>query len=402
MSGLFAPAIGGRDVVPVSAPWGVASRSCASSGRPARAPSLASPAFRGLFPPRNARLGRGGIGRVQRSGGRYRGARRAPRALWPRHGLVPSTWQRPGPLQASRRRPPAGPEAPPAPTSSRTHNQPGRATGASGGGSTYWPRPTARTRSRRRQRARSPSGGDDLYGARETPVAAFHPGRHPPARAARPDPAHAPRHRTALRRLQGPRRPAHADLGGRDDRQPTDPAPAKLLQQLRKHRQRGAFRGEEERRARLVAELQKARLTGVRFKVPADTMSAKLANLPEGFPVARGRIKVRNRRSPGSQSPRRAGRETAPAETPPATAGATETAGRGSRRRPLPSGAAAPPRTDTAPPRGRSSETPASADNTSRHSGPLKNVSCWAPCVRSSVGSRSIVIRRARPCRRRR
>ena len=45
----------------------------------------------------------------------------------------------------------------------------------------------------------------------------------------------------------------------------------KLLQQLKKHRQRGAFRGEEERRARLVAELQKARLTGVRFKVPAET-----------------------------------------------------------------------------------------------------------------------------------
>ena len=57
----------------------------------------------------------------------------------------------------------------------------------------------------------------------------------------------------------------------------------KLLQQLKKHRGRGAFRGEEERRARLVAELQKARLTGVRFKVPAETMSAKLANLPEGF-----------------------------------------------------------------------------------------------------------------------
>ena len=54
-------------------------------------------------------------------------------------------------------------------------------------------------------------------------------------------------------------------------------------------------------------------------------------------------------------------------ETDP-PAGATETAGRGSRRRPLPSRAAAPPRTDTAPPRGRSSETPASADNTSRHS----------------------------------
>ena len=62
------------------------------------------------------------------------------------------------------------------------------------------------------------------------------------------------------------------------------------------------------------------------------------------------------------------GRETAPAETPPATAEATDTAGRGSRRRPPPSRAAAPPRTDTAPPRGRSSETPAAADNTSRHS----------------------------------
>ena len=33
------------------------------------------------------------------------------------------------------------------------------------------------------------------------------------------------RHRAALRRLQGPRRRAHADLRGRDDRQPTDPAP---------------------------------------------------------------------------------------------------------------------------------------------------------------------------------
>ena len=67
----------------------------------------------------------------------------------------------------------------------------------------------------------------------------------------------------------------------------------KLLQQLKKHRARAAFRGEEERRARLVAELQKARLTGVRFKVPAETMSAKLVNLPEGVSVAPGRIEVR-------------------------------------------------------------------------------------------------------------
>ena len=59
------------------------------------------------------------------------------------------------------------------------------------------------------------------------------------------------------------------------------------------NRGRASFRVEEERRARLVAELQKARLTGVRFKVPAESMSAKLANLPEGVSVASGRIEVR-------------------------------------------------------------------------------------------------------------
>ena len=36
----------------------------------------------------------------------------------------------------------------------------------------------------------------------------------------------------------------------------------RLLQQLKKHRGRPAFRGEEERRARVVAELRKARITG--------------------------------------------------------------------------------------------------------------------------------------------
>ena len=41
----------------------------------------------------------------------------------------------------------------------------------------------------------------------------------------------------------------------------------KLLQQLRKHRQRGAFRGEEERRARLVAELTDRR-TAIRSTAP--------------------------------------------------------------------------------------------------------------------------------------
>ena len=67
----------------------------------------------------------------------------------------------------------------------------------------------------------------------------------------------------------------------------------KLLQQLKKHRGRAAFRHEEERRERLASELQKARLTGVRFKVPAESMSAKLANLPDGVSVERGRIEVR-------------------------------------------------------------------------------------------------------------
>ena len=67
----------------------------------------------------------------------------------------------------------------------------------------------------------------------------------------------------------------------------------RLLQQLKKHRGRAAFRVEAERRARMAAELQKARLTGVRFKVPVETMSAKLANLPDGVSVERGRIEVR-------------------------------------------------------------------------------------------------------------
>ena len=67
----------------------------------------------------------------------------------------------------------------------------------------------------------------------------------------------------------------------------------KLLRQLRKHRARAAFRGEEERRARLVAELRKARLTGIRVKVPAEALDGKLSSLPEGVSVSRNRIEVR-------------------------------------------------------------------------------------------------------------
>ena len=41
-----------------------------------------------------------------------------------------------------------------------------------------------------------------------------------------------------------------------------------LLRQLRKYRQRAEFRGEEERRTRLVAELRQARITGILVAVP--------------------------------------------------------------------------------------------------------------------------------------
>ena len=56
----------------------------------------------------------------------------------------------------------------------------------------------------------------------------------------------------------------------------------RLLQQLKKHRGRAAFRVEEERRARVAAELQKARLTGVRFKVPVETMRRSWRTCPMG------------------------------------------------------------------------------------------------------------------------
>ena len=56
---------------------------------------------------------------------------------------------------------------------------------------------------------------------------------------------------------------------------------------------RAAFRGEGERRARLVAELRKARVTGIRVTLPVETLDAKLASLPEGVSVFRDRIEVR-------------------------------------------------------------------------------------------------------------
>ena len=42
-----------------------------------------------------------------------------------------------------------------------------------------------------------------------------------------------------------------------------------------------------------MAELRKARLTGIRVTLPAETLDAKLVSLPEGVSVSRDRIEVR-------------------------------------------------------------------------------------------------------------
>ena len=189
---------------------------------------------------------------------------------------------------------PSPPEPPPlAPSSSRTHNRPGGATGASCGRSTSWPTPPARTRSRRRPAARCPPGAEDL----QVPAKPRWLLSIPDAISQLEQLDRTLLTRRDVERLFGVSKARAATLMqtfGAElvGNQRTLPR-TKLLQQLKKHRGRAAFRGEEERRARLVAELQQARLTGVRFKVPAETLSAKLANLPEGVSVARGRIEVR-------------------------------------------------------------------------------------------------------------
>ena len=66
-----------------------------------------------------------------------------------------------------------------------------------------------------------------------------------------------------------------------------------LLRQLRRHRTRAAFRGEERRRDRVVTAIRQARLTGIRVAVPVEALEGRLASLPEGVKVARDRIEVR-------------------------------------------------------------------------------------------------------------
>ena len=62
---------------------------------------------------------------------------------------------------------------------------------------------------------------------------------------------------------------------------------------LRAYRKRSAFRAEEQRRARLLTELRKARLTGIRVPVPAEALQARLSGLPAGVLVEPGRFEVR-------------------------------------------------------------------------------------------------------------
>ena len=68
---------------------------------------------------------------------------------------------------------------------------------------------------------------------------------------------------------------------------------AALLRQLRRHRKRAAFRGEEARRERVVTAIRKARLTGIRVAVPVEALEARLSGLPAGVSVEPGRIEVR-------------------------------------------------------------------------------------------------------------
>ena len=83
------------------------------------------------------------------------------------------------------------------------------------------------------------------------------------------------------------------DLRGQARRQPTDPAADEAPAAAQEAQRPGRVPRRGGETHGLVAELQQARLTGFRFKVPAEPMSAKLADLPEGVSVERGRIEVR-------------------------------------------------------------------------------------------------------------
>jgi hypothetical protein len=66
-----------------------------------------------------------------------------------------------------------------------------------------------------------------------------------------------------------------------------------LLRRLRSYRKGSAFTAELDRRDHVVTTLRQARIAGIRLKVPVDTLSVRLAGLPDGVTVERGRIEVR-------------------------------------------------------------------------------------------------------------
>ena len=66
-----------------------------------------------------------------------------------------------------------------------------------------------------------------------------------------------------------------------------------LLRQLRPYRQRAAFRGEEERRTRLVAALRQARLTGIRERTLAGLTAARARGRKGGRTFALSKAQVR-------------------------------------------------------------------------------------------------------------
>ena len=68
---------------------------------------------------------------------------------------------------------------------------------------------------------------------------------------------------------------------------------AELLRQLRRQRKRAAFRHEETRREKVVTEIRRARLTGIRVAVPVEALEARLSGLPAGVTVEPDRIEVR-------------------------------------------------------------------------------------------------------------
>ena len=67
----------------------------------------------------------------------------------------------------------------------------------------------------------------------------------------------------------------------------------RLLRQLRTYREGTEFRVEQVRRAHLMTELRKARLTGIRVTVPVEALEGRLSGLPAGVVVERNRIEVR-------------------------------------------------------------------------------------------------------------